>query len=63
MPIVDKLNCEAVELECFECNSTFSALFHAQSAWTGLLVKATLFVQLFRSFSIISSPLKQNENA
>ena len=51
----EKLNCEAVELECVEFNSTFSAMFYAQTAWTGLVIKATSFVQLFRSLSIIST--------
>ena len=28
----EKLNYEAVELECFESNSTFSAMFHFRSS-------------------------------
>ena len=42
----EKLNCEAVELECFESNSTLSAMFHAQTAWTGLVIKATSFCSI-----------------
>ncbi len=41
-----KLNCEAVELEYFESNSTFSAVFRAHTAWTGLVIKATSFCSI-----------------